>query len=150
MTGPWIEIAADLPKGDTSGGALHSFDWQVPNTDISNAWVRVRQDNGGQDYYDVSSISFNINAAEQGDFTGNGIANEADLELWESGFGTSIGALFTAGDDDSDGDVDGIDYLNWQSSFSNSSGFQASFIVPEPTSLFLFAMGAAALVFRQR
>jgi len=149
-SGPWIEIATDLPKGNTAAGSAHSYDWQVPNSDISNAWVRVRQDNGGQDYYDISSPSFNIAAAEQGDFTGNGFANSADLTLWKNGFGISSGAYFTDGDDDSDGDVDGLDFLAWQSNHSSGGGLQASFGVPEPSSLFLFSLGATMALLRRR
>lgn len=150
-TGPWIEIATDLPKGDITEGAPHSFDWQVPNSNMAAAWVRVRQDNGGQDYYDVSSNSFSISAAAMGDFTGNGVVNNFDMNIWEDGFGASAGAFFTDGDDDSDGDVDGLDFLRWQSNhLAGANPLAIAQIVPEPSSLLLLIVGTAIALFRRR
>ena len=40
-----------------------------------------------------------------------------DLPLWEAGYGTTTGAILSDGDSDEDGDVDGIDFLNWQWQF---------------------------------
>jgi hypothetical protein len=44
-----------------------------------------------------------------------------DLDVWESGFGTTNGANLSTGDSDNDGDVDGNDFLNWQLDFDGSS-----------------------------
>ncbi len=93
-SGPWLEIASDLPLGDPSQNAPHSFDWYVPNSALSQAWVRVRQDNTGQDYFDVSSASFSVTEALEADFTGNNIVDDKDFLVWEDGFGTSTDALF--------------------------------------------------------
>jgi hypothetical protein len=58
--GPWIEVAMDLPPGDPSAGSVHNYDWTVPE-DVSNqVRVRVRQDNSGTDYYDVSNGDLSI------------------------------------------------------------------------------------------
>lgn len=150
-SGPWVEIVSNLPKGDTTPGAEHSYDWHVPNSDMSTAWVRVRQDNGGEDYYDVSGMSFGVAAAEQGDFTGNGVTNDADLSLWEGGFGTSSGAFFPDGDDDSDSDVDGIDFLRWQGNYSSGGSFLSLAVgVPEPSALLLLLLGSATALLRRR
>jgi hypothetical protein len=146
----WTVIVSDLPKGNITAGAAHTFDWHVPNSDITAAWVRVRQDNSGTDYEDVSGASFSIAAAEMGDFSGNGVVNGVDLQIWEGGFGTSSGAFFTDGDDDSDGDVDGGDFLRWQRNALNSSPLSFTVGVPEPASLLLLALGGATALFRRR
>lgn len=150
--GPWIEIATDLSPGNVGDGAPHSFNWQVPNSDIPAAWVRVRQDNVGQDYYDFSSTSFSIAAAVMGDFTGNGIVDGADLLRWRNNFGVHSGALFPDGDDDGDGDVDGNDFLRWQRNRGFNSSTNVLSTVPEPTSLrmFLLILGAASVLIRRR
>jgi hypothetical protein len=47
----------------------------------------------------------------QGDESGNGLIDAADLTLWRSGF---AGVGFSLGDIDKDGDADGADFLIWQ------------------------------------
>ena len=150
--GPWLDIATDLPMGDISFGAQHSFVWLVPNMDIPAAWVRVRQDNGSTDYYSVSNTSFSISLPAIGDFNGNGVVNGGDLAIWRSGYGTQSGASFTDGDDDGDGDVDGTDFMNWQRNQGHGSSLTAVSNIPEPATLilFLFSLGyASALVYRR-
>jgi hypothetical protein len=58
--GPWVDIAMDLPTGDSSGGSIHTFEWTVPDVPTQRARVRVRQDNLGGDYYDISDHNFTI------------------------------------------------------------------------------------------
>ena len=43
LTGPWIPIAAGLPPGDVSLGAVHTFNWTVPFVSTFNGriWVRA-------------------------------------------------------------------------------------------------------------
>ena len=52
--GPWIEIATDLPPGNITTGAIHTFDWMVPAVESDQVRVRVRQNNTGTDYEDIS------------------------------------------------------------------------------------------------
>ena len=60
-TGPWTEIAVDLPPGDPTQGSVHTYDWIIPPEAVAGAvWVRVRMDNSGTDYYDVSDGSFQV------------------------------------------------------------------------------------------
>ena len=60
-SGPWIDLAVDLPPGDITAGAPHSYDWTIPAEAVSDqVWVRVRQDNNGTDYFDQSDDSFTI------------------------------------------------------------------------------------------
>ena len=68
-------------------------------------------------------------AAPGSDFTGDGIVNQADLNVWRSAFGVNDN-----GDADGDGDTDGRDFLTWQEQYG--SGALTSFsTVPEPTSM---------------
>lgn len=59
-SGDWISIAIDLPPGDFAAGSVHSFEWTVPDVLDDTVWVRVRMDNSGTDYFDVSASSFAI------------------------------------------------------------------------------------------
>ena len=58
--GPWIEIAMDLPPGSGSAGSIHTYDWTVPNAVSDQVRVRVRMDNSGLDYYDISNSDLSI------------------------------------------------------------------------------------------
>jgi hypothetical protein len=59
-TGPWITIAENLPPGDPSADSVHTYDWTVPDAVAQFAWVRVRMDNVGTDYYDWNDLPFSI------------------------------------------------------------------------------------------
>ena len=61
--GPWLPIALGLPAGNTSGGAPHSFLWTAPAINSSTVRIRVKMDNTGTDYYDMSNGDFSINSA---------------------------------------------------------------------------------------
>jgi len=58
--GPWIPIATDLPAGDGTPGAMQSHLWTVPDEDSGQVRVRVRQDNLGTDYLDISDADLTI------------------------------------------------------------------------------------------
>ena len=137
--GPWETITLDLPVGNPTPGSPHSYQWLLgPDLGNADAWVRVRQDNSGQDYFDVSDSSFFVAAPVlPGDFNGDGRVNSDDLVNWEAGYGLSTGALPTDGDADEDADVDGDDFLNWQRQTEISGNVVA---VPEPATLVLFAL----------
>ena len=144
--GPWQEIAVDL-----SAGSELSFDWTLPNINAATAWVRVRQDNEGQDYFGISETSFSISALLAGaDFTGDGSVNGADLAVWQNEYGTSGGAATASGDADLDTDVDGADFLAWQSEYDAAGVAAVSQAVPEPRSAVLWLMGIVFVLFLQR
>ncbi len=58
--GPWIVIAENLPPGSFLVGSVHTYDWTVPDDPDDSVWVRVKMDNSGTDYYDVSNAPFSI------------------------------------------------------------------------------------------
>jgi hypothetical protein len=51
------------------------------------------------------------------DFNDSGAVDGADLDVWETAFGSTAG-----GDADGDGDSDGADFLAWQSGFGATGG----------------------------
>ena len=59
-SGPWLVIAEDIPLGDGSSGAAHSFQWTVPDEPSDRVRVRVVQDNNGVDYEDISDGAVEI------------------------------------------------------------------------------------------
>lgn len=144
--GPWEVISENLPVGDPSVGSQHLYDWLVPDLGNTDAWVRVRQDNSGQDYFDVSDASFSIVAPFlAGDFNEDGKVGSGDLTNWDSGYGTPAGASHAQGDADDDGDVDGRDLLVWQQQAEGGSPLAAVQSVPEPAGLILLTLGCCSL-----
>ncbi|MEM8864244.1 MAG: hypothetical protein AAGF31_01705 [Planctomycetota bacterium] len=122
-SGPWNVIDLDIELGDPSTGSIHLYDWTVPDMDDSDVWVRVMQDNVGEDYFDVSDASFQITAAAPtGDFNGDGMVDAVDYTLWRDGLGTTY---------------DVSDYLAWRDNFGSSIPGAVAEIAPtpEPTNL---------------
>jgi mono/diheme cytochrome c family protein len=62
--GSWKSIAPGLPAGDITEGAIHTYDWNVPDDASTSVRVRVKQDNTGQDYYDTSDANLEIEPLE--------------------------------------------------------------------------------------
>jgi hypothetical protein len=76
-----------------------------------------------------------------GDLTGNGVADTADLAIWRSGFGDAAGATPAGGDTDGDGDVDGADFLRWQRGYGGLNSVPTGHQVPELHTLGLAIIG---------
>jgi len=83
--GPWITLAENLPPGSGANGSIHSYSWTVPAVIDDTMWVRVRMDNAGIDYFDVSNAPFSI-VPGPGDLDGDGVVGITDflalLALW--------------------------------------------------------------------
>ncbi len=58
--GPWTPLVMNLPAGSGQVGSVHTYDWTIPPVLDDTVWVRVRMDNSGMDYYDVSNAPFSI------------------------------------------------------------------------------------------
>jgi glucose/arabinose dehydrogenase len=78
----------------------------------------------------------NTDAFQAGDFEGDADVDGDDLAIWNTGFGTEIGATRTSGDANADGAVDGADFLLWQQNLGWSALNVGSPTtgVPEPAS----------------
>jgi hypothetical protein len=74
------------------------------------------------------------------DFDDNGVVNNIDRILWQSGFGTAGNATKLQGDADEDKDSDGLDFLVWQREFGFSTNMTAVSGVPEPSAVLLLAL----------
>jgi len=98
-----------------------------------------------------SAFTVTMQIGQPEDFNANGVVDDLDLAVWESGFGTATGATRTDGDADYDADVDGPDFLAWQRNLGGTSllATQVS-AVPEPSTLLLFMFGCCGLVFPTR
>ena len=149
-SGPWVPIVVDLPVSSPVAGTPYLYNWYVDNLDADNAWVRVRQDNTGDDYYDVSQTSFQIEAVLPGDFTGNKIVNDNDYQIWQDNFGTDSGVFFSQGDADFDDDVDGKDFIIWQQHQGANGSPALSAAIPEPSTLLLFIFSLLMIAARGR
>lgn len=85
-----------------------------------------------------------------GDFNEVDGVTAADLAVWESGFGTLVGALHTNGDADADHDVDGADVMVWQEQLGQGLAVGVASAIPEPTSAILGVFCVVAGVARNR
>ena len=82
-SGPWTPIAMNLPPGSPAVGSIHTYDWTIPELAVSDTvWVRVRMDNSGTDYYDVSNAPFIVEGLAtsfiRGDCNSDAAVNVAD------------------------------------------------------------------------
>ena len=79
-TGPWTQIVMNLPPGSFNVGSVHTYDWTIPDDPDDSVWVRVRMDNAGTDYYDVSNGGFRIQEPLLGDLNCDDVFNGADID----------------------------------------------------------------------
>ncbi len=83
--GPWTALALNLPAGSGANGSIHTYNWTLPPVVDDTVWVRVRMDNAGVDYLDVSNAPFSI-VAIPGDIDEDGFVGINDflllLGLW--------------------------------------------------------------------
>lgn len=80
--GPWLPIVSDLPAGDGTAGAMHSHLWVVPGEDSGQVRVRVRQDNLGTDYLDLSDTDLTIEPAPPSEVVFSDGFESGDLNAW--------------------------------------------------------------------
>lgn len=117
-TGPWIPIAMNLPPGSGAVGSAHTYDWVIPDTPSNQVRVRVRMDNSGTDYDDISNNNLSIIPAVKDcpwDMDGTGSVGTGDLLILLAAWGP----VPTPDPPDLDGDafVNTVDLLillaNW-------------------------------------
>ncbi|MCH7872313.1 MAG: hypothetical protein IID33_11495 [Planctomycetes bacterium] len=79
-TGPWTPIVMNLPPGSFNVGSVHTYDWVIPNTTSGRVRVRVRMDNSGTDYEDISDANFRIRQPVPGDLNCDRVVDALDIE----------------------------------------------------------------------
>ena len=84
--------------------------------------------------------TWELSATFDADFNSDGEVGATDFLTWQRGNGTAVGAAFSQGDADRDGDVDGDDLAIWESSYSTISSTVHT--VPESSAWGLLLLGA--------
>ncbi|MCH8823131.1 MAG: hypothetical protein IH984_06435 [Planctomycetes bacterium] len=84
-TGPWIPIAMNLPPGSGAVGSVHTYNWVIPNAISNQVRVRVRMDNSGTDYEDISNNNLSIISA----------STHAVVDLPDGGEVLEVGSIYT-------------------------------------------------------
>ncbi len=83
---------------------------------------------------------------QSGDYNNNGVVDAADYVVWRKTLGNSI-TPFGGADGDGDGTVNAGDYSEWRENLGEVAGSgSAPSAVPETSTMFLFAAGAAAVL----
>jgi len=103
-------------------------------------WDIVGTEGGGLDNVVFEELATGV----PGDTDGDGDVDLDDLFAVRNNFGTTTGATLADGDTDGDADVD-LDDL-----FTVRNNFGTGLIVPEPMTLSLLGLGAAAFIRRRR
>lgn len=87
-----------------------------------------------------------VSTAVAGDYNGNGVVDAADYTRWRDTLGASV-TPGTAADGSGNGMIDQADYTFWKTRFGNTSGSGSigAAAVPEPSSLAILLVAAAAL-----
>lgn len=132
--GPWIDIAMNIVAGDPSAGSIHAFNWVVPELNAPHAWVRVRMDNVGADYFDVSDAAFSISIPNTltCDFTGDESCGLADLNSMLLAGPVAPGVAVTVGVNDQfdlndDEVIDNADVDIWLADAAQRNGLASPY-----------------------
>lgn len=169
-----VEIALDdpdsaergVPQTLTADGQWHLYQWNLEDDADWNGWIFG---NGAIDQTTVTidsiffsgdgdAVVYMDNVSHNplgplaagllnGDFTGDGNVDGADLAVWQAGLGIAGGALNADGDATADGNVRGDDILIWQQNAAIASAAAAP--VPEPASVVLATLATIVLVGRR-
>jgi len=115
-TSGFVEIAMNQAPGATNAGSNHTYEWTVPDVVANQVWVRVRMDNAGTDYFDVSNASFSIVPADVclADVNGDGMVTPTDFTAWINAFNNNLPEC----DQNGDGACTPTDFTAWIANFN--------------------------------
>ncbi|QDT01571.1 hypothetical protein [Adhaeretor mobilis] len=112
-------------------GVSGTFDsLSLPTLDTGLLW--------GLDY-GANNVVLSVLTALAADFDLDGRVDAADLGVWQAAYGVDDSA-----DANDDGNSDGFDFLTWQQQAGSSSSTISTRAIPEPSSIMLLGMFAAA------
>jgi hypothetical protein len=147
-----------LPKGSfsvnqaeafslSSEGSLEHLFFQIPATGEYEIWV-VQQDSdvGSTQDYGIAWWAYGTGVLLTADFSGDGVIDEDDYDLWASAYGSTVSPGAGA-DGNGDGVVNAADYTVWRDAYAAASATAA---VPEPTAAAMVLAGLLALASRRR
>ncbi|MEX2170423.1 MAG: LamG-like jellyroll fold domain-containing protein [Pirellulales bacterium] len=96
---------------------------------------------------EIAALALNPNLDLDGDYNNDGTISAADYSVWRD----NLGAAVTLPNDTTPGFVTAIDYDVWRANFGATGATGSADVpVPEPTSLFLLALTAAAMLLRRQ
>lgn len=154
-----------LPKQVIADNQWHQYEWFLDEASDWEAWIGAGNGQIDGETVTIDSIQLLGSSDAQvylddvywnpqavfvpalpGDFNADGNIDGNDLAQWQTGYGTTSGALASEGDADADQDVDGSDFLLWQRNFGTTSPPQL-LAIPEPTTV---SLALTALAFLTR
>jgi hypothetical protein len=132
---PGKELLADRIAYAEQLGLQHIIFWEL--------WHDLPTTNANS----LLRTAFETRAALAGDFTADGVTDEADVAAWQQHFGAQSGVTGPMGDADNNNKVDGRDFLIWQRNTGIPEGVHA---VPEPLPFQMLALIVMGLITRGR
>lgn len=160
---PWYEAGLQVfnisnPAAPVLVGAYDT--WVGTSTNFNGNWgvdlsmglkkVLISDRTRGLIVLDASSVVI------PGDYNQDMVVNDLDYQVWRAAFGTTRSSVHDApyADGNYDGVVDAADYVVWRDHFGQvqtgaGSAFGGS-VVPEPSTVFLFAVGIGMMLSRRR
>ena len=122
-----------LWSGAADGGAGQNLEGLALGPRLTNGnWVLfgVSDDSSSNS---STITSWELSAIPDADFDQDGAISGFDFLAWQAGFGVTLGAAFSNGDGDRDGDVDSSDLSLWENHYANVVAIS----LPEPTTAYL-------------
>lgn len=115
---------------------LYGFFARFTSSEYAPSEMLLAIFNAGMAYEDLAPASEAIwLAANPGDYTLDGVVDEADYDAWAANYGGAPATAQTAADGNGDGVVDAADYTLWRDNVS-----QGAVSVPEPGAILLVLM----------
>jgi hypothetical protein len=137
----WLLTAADQPS-------LYAALFGVAPADVADL-----TEDGSVDRQDAEHLLHVVLGTVTGDLTLDGTVDEADLALWQAGFGKSATARYRDGDINWDYDTDGDDFLSAQRAYGHAAtpaGTSTSIAEPGSLALLIGWLAGTPLVRCQR
>lgn len=131
--------------------AAYQDNWNVALSTMSLLEYLGGQDRSSRFFASLPEVRSALDAVfVDGDLTGNGVTDAADLAVWRAGLGTPFGSTPAGGDADGDGAVDGSDFLRWQRGFRGATAVSGSNLaVPEPAASTIGLLAIAGVAARR-